>query len=74
MNARETIVACMQQAMRGEPIDSDVLAPAMTAIAASPDLHQLGCEMVKALIEHHQSDIKTQRALLLVQMGRGANA
>ena len=64
----------MQQAMRGEPIDGDVLSPAVNAVLALSDLHVLGCEMVKALIEHHQSDIKTQRALLLVQMGRGANA
>jgi hypothetical protein len=74
MNEVQTIIVCMQQAIRGEPIDSDIFLPAMTATIASPDVHELGCAMLKALIEHHQSDLKTRRALLLVQAGRSDHA
>ena len=73
MNATEKIVTVMQQALRGEALESDALSQAMTAALALPDLHELGCAMIKTLVEHHQSGLHAQRALLLVQMGRGSN-
>lgn len=74
MNANDTIVTALQRAMRGESLDSEVLLPAVSAAMASQNLHELGCQMLNALIEHVQVDIRAQRALLLVQMGRSDHA
>lgn len=71
MNTTQTIVVAMQSAMRGETIDSDALLPAMTEVIRQGNLHELGCSMLNALIEHHQASIKAQRALLQVQAGGG---
>lgn len=75
MNSTEkTIVDCLHQAMRGEPIENTSLTLALSDALTRSNLHSLACEMVKALIEHHQSDLRTQRALLLVQAGRSDHA
>ena len=69
MNVNEIIVAALHQAMRGEPIDVDSFGPARAAAIAQDDLHGLGCAMLKALIEHYQTDLQAQRAILLSQRG-----
>jgi hypothetical protein len=66
------IANALRQALAGEAItDVNTLQAALREVATGGDLHFIGCEAVKALIDFAHSDLQAQRQLLLAQISAG---
>ena len=69
MTNTKIIAVALRQALAGEAItDTDTLRGALGEVTAGGDLHHVGCEAVKALLEYVQSDLQAQRQVLLAQI------
>lgn len=70
MTNTQIIGAALRQALAGEAItDTETLLAAIRESAAGGDMHYLGCEAIKALIDYVQSDLQAQRQVLMSQAG-----
>lgn len=69
MTNTKIIAAALRQALAGEAVtDTETLQAAMRESVAGSDMHQIGCEAVKCLLEYVQSDLQAQRQVLLSQI------
>ncbi len=69
MTNTQIITAALRQALAGEAVtDTDPLLSALCESVAGSDMHQIGCEAVKCLLEYVQSDLQAQRQVLLSQI------
>jgi hypothetical protein len=72
MTNTQIIAAALRQALAGEAVsDLETLQAALREVAAGGDLHFIGCEAVKALIDYAHSDLQAQRQVLLAQISAG---
>ena len=69
MTNTQIIAVALRQALAGEAItDTEALHSALRESIAGGDMHCLGCEAVKALLEYVQSDIQAKRQVLMAQI------
>jgi len=65
----QIIAAALRQALAGEAIThTETLHAALRESIAGSDMHYIGCEALKCLLEYVQSDIQAQRQVLMAQI------
>ena len=67
--SHEIIGTAIRQAFNGEPVaDPGAIVTALREVMATGDLHSLGCQAAKALLDYAKSDVQAQREVLRAQI------
>lgn len=73
MTNTQIIALALRQALAGEAItDTETLHAALReTIASTDDMHYIGCETLKCLLEYVGSDMEARREVLMAQIAAG---